>query len=176
MTDNFNERLQTMKPIAQLVGVAGTVLLGLFGATSFGQTPLTYRYLCQSIGTGPQEPLGDRDGHNISVYSYSCRVEGGPLDGGVVTGNAIYEWNQTIAAGLTGNGVVRKPGAVAVFELSDFKNALTVVDGKVTGFSAAGHGTYKLATGTAVSLAGRTYTYTGRPNGPGQFAVDIKVD
>jgi hypothetical protein len=168
--------MQTMKQIAQLLGVAGTVFLGIFGLTSFAQTPLTYRYLCQSIGTGPQEPLGDRDGHNISVYSYSCRVEGGPLDGGVVTGNAIYEWDKTNAVGLTGNGVVRKPGAAAVFQLSDFKNALTVVDGKVTGFLAAGHGTYKLATGTAAPLAGKTYTYTGRPNGPGQFAVDIKVD
>jgi hypothetical protein len=163
---------QLLKPLI----VVAMGLLGMPTAPSFAQTPLTYRYLCQSIGTGPQEPLGDRDGHNISIYSYSCRVEGGPLDGGLVTGNALYEWNKTTAVGLTANGVVRKPGATAVFQLGDFKNALTVVDGKVTGFLATGQGTYKLATGTAAPLAGKTYSYTSRPNGWGQFAVDIKVD
>jgi len=165
-----------MKQLAKPLNVVAMGLLGLFVASSSAQAPQTYRYLCQSVGTGPQEPLGDRDGHSVSVYSYSCRVEGGPLDGGVVTGSAIYEWDKTKAVGLTGNGVVRRPGAMAVFQLSDFTNALTVVDGKVTGFLAAGHGTYKLATGAAAPLGGRTYTYTGRPNGPGQFTVDIKLD
>lgn len=156
--------------------IAAGILLGLLGASSLAQAPLTYRFLCQSVGTGPQEPLGDRDGHNLSVVAYSCRVEGGPLDGGLVTGNAIYEWDKTNATGLTGNGVVRKPGATAVLQLADFKNTLTLVDGKVTGFLASGQGTYKLATGSASALAGKTFSYTSRPNGWGQFVIDIRVD
>jgi hypothetical protein len=148
----------------------------MIAASSSAQTPLTYRYLCQSVGTGPQEPLGDREGHNISLTTFSCRVEGGPLDGGLVTGNAVYEWEKTNAVGLTASGVVRKPGATAVFQLGDFKNTLTVVDGKVTGYVATGQGTYKLATGSASSLAGKAFSYTSRPNGWSQFAVDIRID
>ena len=165
-----------MNPLARPWRVVAVLFIGVLGAPSMAQTPLTYRFLCQSIGTGPQEPLGDRDGHNISVVAYSCRVEGGPLDGALVTGNAIYEWDKTNAVGLSGNGVARKPGATAVFQLGDFKNALTVADGKVTGFLATGQGSYKLATGTAGPLAGKTFSYTSRPNGWGQFAIDIKVD
>jgi len=165
-----------MKRSAQAFLFAVGILLGMVGTPSFAQTPLTYKFFCQSVGTGPQEPLGDRDGHNLSVVTYSCRVEGGPLDGGLVTGNAIYEWDKINATGLTGNGVVRKPGAAAVLQLADFKNTLTMADGKVTGFLATGQGTYKLATGSASSLAGKTFSYTSRPNGWGQFVIDIKVD
>jgi hypothetical protein len=165
-----------MKQSAQSLHFVVAVFLGAMGATSFAQTPLAYKFLCHSIGTGPQEPLGDREGHNLSVSSYSCRVEGGPLDGGVVTGNAIYEWDKTNAMGLSGNGVGRKAGAMLVFQLGEFKNALTLADGKVTGFLATGQGTYKLATGAAAPLAGKTFSYTSRPNGWGQFVIDIKVD
>ena len=30
---------------------------------------------CQDVGVGPPEPLGDREGHSISVAQFSCRVE-----------------------------------------------------------------------------------------------------
>jgi hypothetical protein len=165
-----------MKRSAQLSPMLVGIILGVVGAASVAQTPLTFRFLCQSVGIGPQEALGDREGHNLSVTNYSCRVEGGPLEGGLVTGNTIYEWDKINGTGLAGNGVVRKPGATAVFQLADFKNTLTVADSKVTGFLATGHGTYKLATGSATSLAGKTFSYTSRPNGPGQFVVDIKVE
>jgi hypothetical protein len=152
------------------------IFLGVIGAASFAQAPLTFRFLCQSVGVGPQEPLGDREGHNLSVTNYSCRVEGGPLDGGLVTGITIYEWDKINGIGLAGNGVVRKPGATAVLQLSDFKNTLTMADSKVSGFLATGNGTYKLATGSSSSLAGKNFSYTSRPNGPGQFVIDIRVD
>lgn len=160
----------------QPMRVAAVLLLSMIGVPSYAQAPLTYKCLCQTIGTSPQEPLGDREGHAVSVSSYTCRIEGGPLDGGVMTGNTIYEWDKTNAAGLSGNGVARKAGAMFVYQLGEFKTALTMADGKVTGFLGTGQGTYKLATGAAATLAGKTYSYTARPNGSGQFVVDIKVD
>jgi hypothetical protein len=165
-----------MKRWTELARLGAGILIGVISAISFAQTPLTFRFLCQSFGIGPQEALGDREGHNLSVTNYSCRVEGGPLEGGLVTGNTIYEWDKINGTGLAGNGVVRKPGATAVFQLADFKNTLTMADSKVTGFLATGHGTYKLATGSASSLVGKTFSYTSRPNGPGQFVVDIRVE
>lgn len=165
-----------MKRWAERSSMLVGIFLGVLGTASVAQTPLTYRFLCQSVGIGPQEPLGDREGHNLSVTNYSCRVEGGPLDGALVTGNTIYEWDKINGTGLAGNGVVRKPGATAVFQLADFKNTLTMVDSKVSGFLATGHGTYKLATGSASSLLGKTFSYMSRPNGPGQFVVDFRVE
>ena len=127
--------------------VTAALALSLFGMQSFAQTPITYKCLCQNIGTVPQEPLGDREGHAVWVTPYTCRVEGGPLDGGVLTGTTIYEWDKTSAIGLSGNGVGRKAGGMVVYQLGEFKNALTMADGKVTGFLGSGQGTYKMATG-----------------------------
>lgn len=93
------------------------IFLGVVGAASFAQAPLTFRLLCQSVGVGPQEPLGDREGHNLSVTNYSCRVEGGPLDGGLVTGNTIYEWDKINGIGLAGNGLCGSPVRPQCFNL-----------------------------------------------------------
>jgi hypothetical protein len=93
-----------------------------------------------------------------------------------LTGAGVYEWDKTNAVGITGNGVGRKAGAALVYQLGDFKNALTMADGKITGFLATGQGTYKMATGSAASLAGKTFSYTARPTGSGQFVIDVKVD
>ena len=32
----------------------------------------TFTYTCQTVGTAPPEPLGDREGHAISVSEVSC--------------------------------------------------------------------------------------------------------
>jgi hypothetical protein len=149
-------------------------MLSMLGANSFAQTPITYKCLCQSVGTSPQEPLGDREGHAVSVGNFTCRVEGGPFDGGVITGTTIYEWDKTNAAGLSGNDVGRKAGATWVYQLGEFKHVLTIADGKVTSSVGIGQGVNKMATGSAASLAGKTFSCTTRPNGSGQFVIDVK--
>ena len=50
----------------------------------------------------------------VTVASYTCRVEGGPLDGGNLAGTIIYECNKTNAIGLSANGVGRKAGGTLV--------------------------------------------------------------
>lgn len=149
-------------------------MLSTLGASSFAQTPLTYKCLCQNVGIAPQEPLGDREGHAVSVGNYSCRVEGGPFDGAVMTGTTVYEWDKTIAVGLSGNGIGRKPGVTWVYQLGDFKHVLTMAEGKVTASVGTGQGTYKMATGSAASLSGKTFSYVTRASGPGQFVIDVK--
>jgi len=57
---------------------------------------------------------------------------------------------------LLESGVIRKPGAIATFELTEGKLALTMTDGKVTGFTASGKGRWPTATGTGSSTARRS--------------------
>jgi hypothetical protein len=165
-----------MRHRARSTRVAAALALSVFGVFSFAQTPITFRCLCQNTDPSPLEPLGDWEGHALSVASYTCRVEGGPLDGGDLTGTIIYEWDKTNAVGLSANGVGRKAGAALVYQLGEFKNALTLVDGKVTGFLGSGQGTFKLATGSAASLVGKTFSYVVRPAASSQFTLEVKVE
>jgi hypothetical protein len=53
---------------------------------------------------------------------------------------------------------------------------LILTDGKVTGWTVSGKGRVAMATGSAASFAGKTYTFTAKPTGPGQFAVESLWD
>jgi hypothetical protein len=51
-----------------------------------------------------------------------------------------------------------------------------LADGKVTGFTATGKGRYLLATGSAASLAGKTFSFTAKPTGAGQWETEVTAD
>jgi hypothetical protein len=144
--------------------------------SAYAQSGVSFKFSCNAIGNSPPEPLGDREGHAVGVGQFACRTEGGPLDGAVLTGTQIWEYDRTNAVGLAGSGVVRKPGALAVYQNNESKLALTLTDGKVTGSTGSGRGRYALATGAAAALNGKTYSYTFASTGPFQFVVDVKVD
>jgi len=120
------------------------------------------------------DALADREGHSLLVGEYSCRADSGPLSGGVWTATDIWEFNGTNAVLVTGYGVIRKPGATAVYRDTEGRLALTMTDGKVTGLTASGRGHWRLATGGSASLAGKSYTFAAKSAGPGRFAVEIK--
>jgi hypothetical protein len=165
-----------MHYLLNVCGIA-TAAIGLAAAApSAVAQEKTFTLTCQDVGGGVPEPLGDRDGHSISVEQYSCSASSGPMSGGVWTGSIIWEWDKTNAVMVSGNGVIRKPGATAVYQEKEGKIALTMSDGKVTGFAASGAGSWVMATGSAASLAGKTYTFAAKPIGPAQFTVEIKGD
>jgi hypothetical protein len=73
---------------------------------------------------------------------------------------------------LSGSGVARKPGAIAVWKGTKAEITLTMTDGKVTGWTVSGRGAYPLATGDWASMAGKSFTWTGKPVGPAsQFSL-----
>lgn len=156
--------------------VAAVATLAAFTAAASAQSGITYKLHCQSNGYNPPEPLGDREGHSLAVGQFTCRAEGGPVDGAVLTGMQIWEYDKTNATALAGGGVLRKPGTTVSYQTADGNLALTVNDGKVTGFKGATRGVYKMATGSAASLAGKSYTSNFATSGPGQFIVETKVD
>jgi hypothetical protein len=132
---------------------------------------------CQAVGeNGAPEPLGDREGHGISVTTETCRVEGGAMDSGIVTGQGIWEWDGTNAKMVSVSGVVRKPGAMVAYQLTDGALTLTMADGKVTGFTATASGRWPIATGSAASMAGKTFTVSAKSTSAGQWESDVTAD
>src|SRR5271169_6733710 len=116
-------------------GIVAAVAFAVFAPGAVAQQ--ISKFTCQAVGAnGAPEPLGDREGHGISVTTASCRNVGGVLDGSLTTPQEIWEWDGTNAKMLLESGVVRKPGAMATYELTEGKLALTMTDGKVTGFTA----------------------------------------
>ena len=154
------------------------VLAGLAAAplSVLAQAPTQIKMHCLANGNSPPEALGDRPGHSISVSELICRVEGGPLDSGVMTGTQVYEWDGVKGVGKAGFGVVRSPGGKIVYVNTEMTNTLTVTDGKVTGFVATGRGYYPVATGTAQAFVGKTYSYVTKPTGAGQFVIESAID
>jgi hypothetical protein len=165
-----------MSYFRNVCGTATAVMASAAFAPNALAQEVTMTMTCQGIGNSAPEPLGDRDGHSISIGEVSCRVDGGPLSGGVLTGMDIWEWDGANAVSLANNDIVRKPGATAMYENTEAKLALTMTDGKVTGATASGKGHWRMATGSAASLMGRACTYTANVTGPGQFTTISKCE
>jgi hypothetical protein len=164
-----------MQKILLFSSVAAAALaLAAFAPSAIAQEVM--KFTCQAVGNIAPEPLGDREGHNITVLTASCRSAGGVLDGALTTAQEIWEWDGTNAKMLLESGVIRKPGALATFELTEGKLALTMADGKVTGFTASGKGRWPTATGTAASLAGKSGTFKSWPTGAGQWEAEWTVE
>lgn len=99
------------------------------------------------------------------------------MNGGVLTGSITWEWDKTNAVLVSGSGVIRKPGATVVYQDTEGKLELTMVDGKATGWTASGRIRWPIATGDAVALAGKSAAWTSKTTGPaGQFEVDDKPE
>lgn len=151
----------------------GALILGMWGVPAIAQASAGSRGLCNAVGSTHMEPLRDREGHNLSVQTFVCRVEGGPLDGAVLTGTNTYEWDKGVAVGLSGSMIARSGAGTYVAVFRDFGVTLTMADGRVTGWLAKTTGTYRLATGAATALNGKTFSTVAKPTGSGQFLLEI---
>ena len=129
---------------------------------------------CFQVGPAAPEPLGDHEGHAISVEQDVCVDKTGPFVGAVVTMTNVWEWNGPTATLVSSAGVARKPGANTAIQLTTGKIELTMVDGKVTGAVASGTGRWPIATGSVAALAGKSFTWTSKGIGPGQFESEVK--
>ena len=77
---------------------------------------------------------------------------------------------------VSGFGVVRKPGGMLVYQDVDGKLALTLADGKVTGYTDSGRVSWPIATGSAASLVAKSAVWTATPTGPDQFEIVDKLE
>lgn len=157
--------------------VPRAVLLALtlvISSAAFSQGATTSRNVCNRVGGNLVEPVGD--GRGIQVSTFSCRVEGGPMAGAVLSGSQIYEFQGASGVMLSGSGIVRKAGSTLVYQNVDGRTTLSVTDGKVTGATGAGKGVYKAAYGAIASAAGKSYSYKVTASGPNEFVIEVADD
>jgi hypothetical protein len=98
------------------------------------------------------------------------------MDGAVYTGSSVWEWDKTTAELRAGSGIYRKPGALLAYGRDEGKLALTLADGKVTGWTVTRRGAYNVATGGAAALAGKKWTAVAHSTGANQFTADVTVE
>lgn len=167
-----------MNVLSQFLLVAAPTIILIGGVPQASAQETTLSFSCNNVGAlQAREPLGDKEGHAISVGEYSCRAESAPLEGGVWTETILWEWNKNDAAIVQSAGVIRKPGATTVVEFTKGSVSLSATDGKMTGVTGSGQGVFPIAVGDAAGLAGKTWTYTVKATTPpAQFSLIMKLD
>jgi hypothetical protein len=130
-------------------------------------------WTCQVISDSHDDPIGD--GHALDTISYSCRIEGGPLNGGMVNGTEIAEWTGGKYARIAAMGVVRKPGAIAIYSGGSASSTPTMENGKVTGWVGVGKDDYVFGSGDWAFLAGKSSSFTCR-NAAAGFTCEVRFD
>jgi hypothetical protein len=94
----------------------------------------------------------------------------------MLSGTYYTEWDGTKAI-LHGHiSIMRKPGATAIYSTTEANISLIMVDGKATGATGSGRGTYLLTTGTASALTGKSYTYVSKPLGFNQVMLETTLN
>ncbi|WP_407159162.1 hypothetical protein [Bradyrhizobium sp. STM 3557] len=147
---------------ASLTAVAGPAHAELIG-----------RYECNVVGTLGQEPIGDRPGHMLVSFQYSCYGVDGRLKGALYTASVASEWENQKGIYLYGSGIHRMTDGLAVIQLVEGTGTVSMQDGTPAISQASGKVTFKLASGSLASLAGRTASFTARLTGPGHFIYEM---
>ena len=169
--------LKNMHRLIRAAGLAVSLAFPFVSGDVYAQAAVAIKHMCSPLGAPAQlESIGDRDSHAIQVTRVNCRTDGGPLEGGLALMTNIWEYDQGTGILLSGDGLVRKPGAMVAFRYTAGTISLTMKDGAVTGWTASGKGVYTMATGSAVALAGKTFSWSGRPTGPGQNIQEWVMD
>ncbi len=146
--------------------------LGLFGASGIAIADPVVRYECNILGTPSQDPVGDREGHNLVSFQYSCFGVDGLMKGAVATSVSVTEWDGPKGKNLSSVGVHRLPGGLASAQLIEGTSSVVMRDGKPAGSESSGKIVIKLASGTLSAISGKTLNYTVKPLGPNRFELD----
>jgi hypothetical protein len=157
-------------------GIRITVVVGLLaalGAPLPVAAQMNLHYDCRVTGTSHLDRRAKS--HDPEVSDFTCRITGGLLDGFVATGTNIME-PQEGGSRLVGSIIVaQKAGSIVVYEVSEATRRLKTIKGGVLGWESTSVGTYKLATGSAAPLAGKSFSAVARSGGPGVFTIDVVV-
>ena len=133
-------------------------------------------WTCWDVGGPPPDPDGDRPGHSLTYNRDLCRIESGPLAGGIATGDMTWEWDGLNGKELTFTLIARKPGASAVLRGTTGGMTLIMTDGKITGITGSGRYDYVLTTGSWAPLSGKSETWTFKGISPQDFSIEGKLE
>jgi hypothetical protein len=155
----------------RIVGTLVCIAAFLFGTAGLAQAEIIGRYQCNIVGTAVQEPLGDRNGHNMVNYGYSCVGVEGLLKDAVVTAFSAAEWDGPKIITVTAMGVHRAPGGIAVGQVLEGIGSAIMKDGKPVGTEASGKTVFKFASGTLTALSGKTVNFVNKSTGLNRFEL-----
>jgi hypothetical protein len=147
--------------------------LGLFAAGGTAHADSIARYDCNIVGTLGQEPIGDRPGHMLVSFQYSCYGLDGLMKGALYTSSIASEWENQKGNYLYGIGIHRTADSYAVVQLLEGTGAVVMKDGMPAISEATGKVVFKLASGRFSALAGKTVNFTARLTGPGHFIYEL---
>lgn len=133
------------------------------------------RFDCRVTGTERLAGLAP-DGGAAELSRFTCRVKGGPLDGFVATGTNL--WGGRLRDGLLLGSLVvaRKAHSVVVYEVQEVTRRARAPGTDAPSWEGQGTGVYKLATGVAAHLAGKSFHSIARSAGPGAFTIETVVE
>jgi hypothetical protein len=159
-----------------LASVRGATLLSLALACTapLAQAGRTSHFTCVVTGVRQLEHLG-RDGQSAELSQFTCSVRGGLLDGFVAAGTNIWEPGKNSAVLIGSIVVARKADAAVVYEVLQATRKRVPPDGRAGSWEGGGRGLYKLATGTAAPLAGKSFRSVAHNDGPRAFTIDATV-
>lgn len=161
--------------IVRLSVSTATAILALHSGAVCAQST-TSKSSCTVMGATYLEPVGDRDGHSLQTSVANCRIEGGDFDGAVSSLHTVWEQDKLNGNVLSGDGVLRKPGAMASYRQISGQRTYVLKDGKVVGWTATGKAIYNLASGGFAAYAGKSFTWSARSTMPGQFAIETAME
>lgn len=149
-------------------------VLPLVAAAALAGEP-TSRFDCHVTGTESLPGLASAGGV-AQLTRFTCRVRGGLLDGFLATGTNIWDGEQRDGLLLGSLVVARKDTAVVVYELTRVTRDAMPLGADPRSWEGRGTGIYRLATGPAIALAGRTFRSVARSAGPGAFTIETVVE
>lgn len=131
------------------------------------------RYECSIVGVGSPEPVGDRPGHGLLNYQFSCYGIDGLLKGAVYSAIHVSEWDGPSGTFLLAGGVHRAAGGFAVTQMLEGTGAITMTDGKPAGSASSGKAMFKLGSGSLAALSGKVVKFTTRTTGTNRFELEF---
>jgi len=129
---------------------------------------------CRVTGSTRLDRLG-RNGQPAELSEFTCRVSGGLLDGFVANGTNIWEQGEDHDELLGSIVIVRKGDAAVVYEVQHATRRTPDPQRRGASREGTGYGLFKMATGSAAPLAGRSFRSVARSGAGGTFTVDTVV-
>lgn len=157
-----------------LIAIALCTIVGAITASGVAHADVVGRYDCHALGSTVPEPIGDRVGHGLQQYQFSCVGIDGLLKGAIYTAINATEWDGPNGKQLLGGGVHRMPDGLAVTQMQDGAHTtVEMKDGKLSSISGSGKAAVKFASGSLATLSGKTLSFVSRSIGFNHFVVEF---
>ena len=154
--------------------VAPIALAALTAMPALAAANARSHFDCRVTSSTRLEHLG-REGQPAELSEFICRVTGGLLDGFVATGTNIWEYGKDHDELIGSIVIVRKADSAVVYEVQHATRRMPPPQRRGAPREGTGYGLFKMATGSAAALAGKSFRSVARAGAAGTFTVDTVV-